>query len=68
MQPQTQAPMWRCPFCGCATPPIEDEKISTGGWVMFVALLFLCFVLCWIPLLAMKESQRRCRNCMSKVG
>ena len=38
------------------------EKISTGGWVVMVALLFLCLPLSWIGLL-MKERRSQCPNC-----
>jgi hypothetical protein len=34
---------------------------------MFVLLLFVCFILCWIGLL-MTEQERFCAHCGSKVG
>jgi hypothetical protein len=42
-------------------------KISTGGWVLFVGLLILCFPLCWIGLL-IKSSWKECPHCATPQG
>src|SRR5690242_11746323 len=61
---------FRCPFCQHQGPPIITEKVSGGGWVLFVVLLLLCFPLCWLPfvLKGCKEEIRRCASCGTKLG
>jgi hypothetical protein len=55
--------MWRCPFCGGGGGlPLEQRKVSTGGWIVFVVLLLCCFPLCFIGL-TMKRTTTRCRQC-----
>jgi uncharacterized membrane protein len=39
------------------------EKISSGGWIAFVLLLFVCLPLCWIPLIWIKDRRSQCPNC-----
>ncbi len=53
---------FQCRSCGYAAHAMIVEKISTGGWVVVVALLFLCLPLFWIGLL-MKERRSQCPNC-----
>jgi hypothetical protein len=42
------SPNFRCPYCQSNVGFIRDSKISTGGWIVFVLLLFMCFPLCWL--------------------
>lgn len=56
-----------CPFCGTRSWPITRSQISTGGWVVFVVMLFVCFPLCFIGLL-MKDEYRVCSGCGMKLG
>jgi DNA-directed RNA polymerase subunit RPC12/RpoP len=53
---------FRCPFCQSNLAPKVKRKISTGGWVTFVALLIFCFPLCIIGLF-IKDEYRVCRSC-----
>ena len=58
-----------CPYCGSDAPPRDETQISSGGWVLFVVLLvFLCWPVCWIPLITMKETVRKCGDCGTKLG
>lgn len=63
----TAPPAWQCPFCHAHAPPVEREKISTAGWVLFGVLLLLCLPLFWIGLL-LKERWRVCGCCGQRVG
>jgi hypothetical protein len=58
---------FRCPFCGTSKWPITSSRISTGGWVLFVGLLFFCFPLCWIGFFV-RESYDYCDDCGVKLG
>lgn len=58
---------FRCPYCDTPAPPDIVTKVSAGGWVVFVVLLFVFFPLCWLGLL-MKEEYRVCQDCGVKVG
>jgi hypothetical protein len=58
---------YRCPHCGTSAPPQITRSISTGGWVVFVVMLLLCFPLFWIGFL-IKEENRVCSMCMTKLG
>jgi|SRR6266516_1884868 len=58
---------FRCPYCQSQSPPIQKQKISTAGWILFVVLLLACFPLCWIGLL-MKEDYRSCSFCGLNLG
>jgi hypothetical protein len=55
-----------CPFCQSNLAPKVKRKISTGGWVTFVALLIFCFPLCIIGLF-IKDEYRVCRSCGIKL-
>jgi hypothetical protein len=59
---------FQCPFCSSTHTPHMTEQISVGGWVLFAVILFLCWPLCWIPLIAMKEMTRTCSSCGIKLG
>lgn len=60
-------PPMHCPYCHTYAPVRIEKKISTVGWVVFVILLFLFLILCWIGLL-IKEEYRVCSNCGMKLG
>lgn len=51
-----------CPFCRTPYPPLNMQRISTSGWVVFVILLLFCIPLCWLGLL-IKEDYRICASC-----
>ena len=58
---------FKCPYCQSQSPPIQQQKISTAGWVLFVVLLLACFPLCWIGLL-IKEDYLSCSFCGLNLG
>jgi RNA polymerase subunit RPABC4/transcription elongation factor Spt4 len=58
---------YRCPNCQSTYPPIAEKRISTEGWIVFVALLVFCLPLFWVGLL-MKEQLRVCPVCRARVG
>jgi DNA-directed RNA polymerase subunit RPC12/RpoP len=58
---------FRCPYCGTDEPPIRRSRVSTGGWIVFVALLFVCLPLFWVGLL-MTEEYTVCYDCGIKLG
>ncbi len=31
--------VWVCPFCRANSPPLDGDKVSTGGWALFGVLL-----------------------------
>lgn len=66
--PQIPIGVPRCMTCGYAGQMNHIEKISGGGWVMFVVLLLFCFPVCWIPLIAMKDRGLSCPQCGGLVG
>lgn len=65
--PQPQSSTFRCPHCGTNAPPQINKKVSTGGWIVFAAMLLFCFPLFWIGLL-IKEEERVCSMCFAKLG
>jgi lipopolysaccharide-induced tumor necrosis factor-alpha factor len=67
MVPVPAAPMFRCPMCADTSMPLEREKISTTGWVLFAVLLIFCLPLCVIGLLQ-KEKYRVCARCNHQLG
>jgi len=71
-QPSAQGPMtgFTCPFCHRQGPPIITQKISGGGWILFVILLLFCLPLCWLPFVmdGCKDSERRCAGCGTRLG
>ena len=58
---------FRCPYCDTDETPTRRKKVSSGGWVMFVVLIFLCLPLCWLGLL-MTEDTKVCSDCGIKLG
>jgi DNA-directed RNA polymerase subunit RPC12/RpoP len=68
IEPGPHAPVgFRCPYCNATTPPFRGQRISTGGWITFAVLMFVCLPLFWIGLL-MKEDYTQCSNCGIKLG
>ena len=65
--PGTPAAAWVCPFCRYQGAPVVTSKTATGGWVMFVVLLLMCFPVCWLGLL-IREQYRKCPQCQSRFG
>lgn len=59
--------MFQCPMCRGTGAPLERDKISTTGWIIFAALLICCFPLCIIGLLQ-KERYRVCAHCNHNLG
>ena len=56
-----------CLSCGTRSKPERRDRISTWGWVCFVALLFFCLPLCWIGLL-IRERGLFCVECGIRLG
>ncbi|HEY9282634.1 MAG TPA: LITAF-like zinc ribbon domain-containing protein [Pyrinomonadaceae bacterium] len=65
--PQLSATHFRCPYCGTDAPPIVARRISTGGWIVFAAMLIVCFPLFFIGLL-IKEEYRQCGFCRASLS
>lgn len=65
--PQLSATHFRCPYCGTDAPPIVARRISTGGWIVFAAMLIVCFPLFFIGLL-IKEEYRQCSFCRASLS
>ncbi len=67
--PPGYAPLavWTCRHCGAQESKIYKTKISTGGWILFAVLLFVCLPACWIPLIAMKDHLAMCGRCNTFV-
>jgi hypothetical protein len=65
MMPYAQAPMFApCRACGYQGAALVQSKISSGGWVLFILMtIFLCWPLCWIPLVTMKDRRSVCAHC-----
>jgi|HubBroStandDraft_1064217.scaffolds.fasta_scaffold260963_1 hypothetical protein len=68
MVPVAAAPMapFCCRSCGYSGHAMVTQKVSAGGWVVFVLLLLFCFPLFWIGLL-MKENRSQCPSCRVMV-
>ena len=69
-QPQPQpasAQRFRCPHCQTTEPPVVARRISTAGWVVFFALLIMCFPLCFIGLF-IKDEYRQCSWCRAAIS
>jgi len=68
MQPgPPMMPPFQCRACGYAGQAMTLSKVSTGGWVVFAILLFVCFPLFWIPLITMKDRRAQCPQCRIEV-
>ena len=65
-QPQNMAYGYHCPRCSTNLMPRMERKISTAGWVTFVALLIFFFPLFWIGLL-IRENVRVCSVCNLQI-
>ena len=62
---------FKCPYCGHeGMPYVEKKNLSTGGWVLFVVLLLVCFPICWLPFVidGCKEEVRKCPACFTRLG
>ena len=60
--PMAMAAPWRCPRCAYAGQAMVTTKVSTGGWILFVVLLFVTIIFCWVGLL-IKETKMMCPQC-----
>ena len=61
--PLYQAPQTSvCPRCHRATHFLQQEKVSTGGIIVFAVLILLCVPLCWVGLL-IKDKYLVCSSC-----
>lgn len=65
--PQFAPHRFRCPFCGSEQPPVVAQRISTGGWIVFAAMILFCFPLFFIGLL-IKEEYRQCSWCRASLS
>jgi hypothetical protein len=66
-QPNRAPAHFRCPHCQSTAPPIVAKRIGTAGWVVFFALLIMCFPLCFIGLF-IKEEYRMCSWCRGAIA
>ena len=55
-------PGFQCPYCQSRERPNVRQEISVGGWIVFAALLFFCFPLCFIGLF-IREDRHFCADC-----
>lgn len=62
-----KTPKMTCPYCGKAGPAHIRSKVSTGGWITLIVLLFLFFPICWIGLLIKKDTYV-CGYCGIELG
>ena len=60
-------PQFRCPFCGSTRPPEYSERLSVGGWIVLIAMLFLCFPLAWLCVF-FKDKIATCSTCKIVLG
>ena len=66
-QPQHAPAHFRCPHCQSTAPPVVAKRIGTAGWVVFFALLIICFPFCFIGLF-IKEEYRMCSWCRGAIA
>lgn len=59
---------FRCPFCQTTALPRSEQAMSQAGIIVMIVLIICCFPLFWIPMISMKEEQRRCSQCGMKLG
>lgn len=58
--------IWRCPYCGCCSPPVLRTTIATTGWVlMFLTILFFPLCLLW---LLIRNRTWHCLQCGREVN
>jgi len=55
-------PRFSCPFCSSQRRPRTESKTSTGGWILFAVLIFVCFPVCWLGFF-IREDHRVCADC-----
>jgi hypothetical protein len=60
-------PVLHCPYCHAHAPVLIQQRISTAGWVLFVVLLFITLIFCWVGLL-IKENYYVCSRCGMKLS
>jgi ribosomal protein L40E len=66
-QPQpSSAATFHCPYCRTTQPPVVATRISTGGWLVFAALIIACLPLCFVGLL-IKEQYTMCSWCRAPL-
>jgi hypothetical protein len=66
-QPALSTANFQCPFCQTTRLPVVATRISTGGWIVFAALIIACFPLCFIGLF-IKEEYRMCSWCRAALS
>ncbi|MDT7541911.1 MAG: hypothetical protein QOE33_1815 [Acidobacteriota bacterium] len=62
-----QAENFRCPYCQTNALPVVARRISTGGWIVFAALIIACLPLCFLGLF-IKEEYRMCSWCRASLS
>lgn len=60
-------PDFQCPYCKSTADPTHKGQISTKGWIVFFALLILCFPVCFIGLF-MREDTVTCAKCRMRLS
>lgn len=60
-------PVLQCPYCHHVGRVRIAQKTSTGGWILFVVILFVFFPLCWIGIL-IKQDYYVCAFCGIALG
>ena len=58
---------FRCPFCGTSMPPRTKSSMSTGGIIMFIFLLIICFPICFLAFF-MQDKTKACSECGVTLG
>jgi hypothetical protein len=56
-----------CPHCRSQRPPIVITRTAPVGYVIFIALLFACFPICWLGFFV-KNKRYQCSQCSSPLG
>jgi len=61
---------FRCTLCGSAARPDVETRIPQAAWIVFVLLMFTVvgLLVCWIPLVAMREEKIVCARCGAIAG
>jgi hypothetical protein len=57
-----------CPFCHVSGQVYTTSRVTTGGVIVCIALLVLCFPLFWVPLLTMTERHAYCGACSLRIN
>lgn len=59
-----------CRYCGSRAFPDVVSKVSQAGWVMFYLSLFslIGIMMCWIPLVFMREEVIYCYKCETRLN